>query len=70
MMIIPHDKVWTSCSGEKVEVPSVVCLRRFVKVHPKYPVVNRRMVLMRDKGCCQYCGGLAENVDHVHPRSR
>jgi len=70
MMIIPHDKVWTSCSGEKVEVPSVVCLRRFVKVHPKYPVVNRRMVLMRDKGCCQYCGGLAENVDHVVPRSR
>jgi len=70
MTIVPHTKTWTSCSGQQVDLPSVVCLRRFVKVQQKYPVVNRRTVLMRDRGLCQYCGCLAENVDHVVPRSR
>uniref|UniRef100_A0A7S0VRL5 HNH nuclease domain-containing protein n=1 Tax=Hemiselmis tepida TaxID=464990 RepID=A0A7S0VRL5_9CRYP len=70
MTIVPHTKTWTSCSGFEVGLPSVVCLRRYVKVRQKYPVVNRRTVLMRDKGICQYCGCLAENVDHVVPRSR
>lgn len=70
MTIVPHTKTWTSCSGFVVDLPSVVCLRRYVKVAQKYPVVNRRTVLMRDKGICQYCGRLAENVDHVIPRSK
>jgi len=70
MTIVPHEKRWTSCSGEIVDLPSVVCLRRYIKTHQKYPVVNRRTVLMRDRGLCQYCGRLAENVDHVTPRSR
>lgn len=70
LQVVAHSKKWTSCSGLQVDVPSVVCLRRYVKVHPKYPTVNRRTVLMRDHGICQYCGQLAENVDHVIPRSR
>jgi 5-methylcytosine-specific restriction endonuclease McrA len=27
-------------------------------------------VFVRDEGRCQYCGGRAESIDHVVPRSR
>jgi len=42
-----------------------------VKV-PYYGRANlaRRAVFARDAWKCQYCGGLAETVDHLVPRSR
>jgi 5-methylcytosine-specific restriction endonuclease McrA len=54
-----------------LEAPSVVRLRRFVHVpfRPHAPL-TRRAVFARDEGRCQYCGGVAENLDHVVPRSR
>lgn len=53
------------------EAPSVVRLRRYVHVpyRPHAPL-TRRAVFARDLGVCQYCGGPAENLDHVIPRSR
>lgn len=54
-----------------VDVPSVVRLSRYVHVQrARYRNPNRRAVLARDRGSCQYCGGKAETVDHVVPRSR
>lgn len=52
-------------------VPSVIRLRRFVRVpyHRRVPL-NRRAVFARDSHRCQYCGIAAENLDHVLPRSR
>jgi 5-methylcytosine-specific restriction endonuclease McrA len=51
--------------------PSVVRLRHFVKVPYQARVaLNRRAVFARDGHRCQYCGGSAENIDHVIPRSR
>ena len=51
--------------------PSVVRLSRYVHVpYPKHRSPNRRGVLARDAHQCQYCGGGAETVDHVVPRSR
>jgi 5-methylcytosine-specific restriction endonuclease McrA len=32
--------------------------------------LNRRSVFARDDHRCQYCGGPAESIDHVVPRSR
>jgi len=32
--------------------------------------VSRRAVLVRDDYRCQYCGGGADSIDHVLPRSR
>ena len=32
--------------------------------------LNRRAVFNRDGHRCQYCGALAENLDHVVPRSK
>jgi 5-methylcytosine-specific restriction endonuclease McrA len=52
-------------------VPSVVRLRRYVRVpYRRRAPLSRRGVFIRDDHTCQYCGRAAENVDHVHPRSR
>ena len=51
--------------------PSVVRLSYFVKVPYQTRVaLNRRAVFARDGHRCQYCGGAAENIDHVVPRSK
>jgi len=54
-----------------VAVPSVVRLRTFVKVpFRRRAPLNRRGIFARDGHSCQYCGGAAESIDHVIPRSR
>jgi 5-methylcytosine-specific restriction endonuclease McrA len=57
---------------EEWHVPSVVTLRYFVKVPYKHGVAqpSRKAVFARDHGECQYCGGKAENLDHVVPRAK
>ena len=39
-------------------------------VYPKKPPYNmiRKMVMARDNWTCVYCGGIAQEVDHVLPR--
>ncbi len=54
-----------------MEAPSVVRLRRFVRVpYRAHAPLTRRAVFARDGWVCQYCGTTAENLDHVIPRSR
>ncbi len=54
-----------------VAVPSVVRLRQFVKVpFRRRAPLNRRGIFARDGHRCQYCGAVAESIDHVHPRSK
>ena len=54
-----------------VPLPVVLCLTRYVHVPMRRPVPpTRRTVLQRDNHRCAYCGGGADTVDHVHPRSR
>ncbi|HUR18027.1 MAG TPA: HNH endonuclease [Acidimicrobiales bacterium] len=51
--------------------PSVIRLSYFVRVPYQTRVaLNRRAVFARDGHSCQYCGGAAENIDHVVPRSK
>jgi len=54
-----------------IAIPSVIRLTYFVHV-PYYGRANlsRRAVFARDSWKCQYCGGYAETVDHLVPRSR
>jgi len=47
-----------------------VSLRRYIKVAPRLPPLNRKTILMRDIGVCQYCSKIAENIDHIIPRSK
>lgn len=52
-------------------LPSVVRLRYYV--HVRFQArrgVNRKAIFARDGYRCQYCGGVAENIDHIVPRSR
>ncbi|MDH3259734.1 MAG: HNH endonuclease [Acidimicrobiia bacterium] len=52
-------------------VPSVVKLRRFVRVpYLRRMPLTRRAVFARDGNYCQYCGREAECLDHVIPRSK
>jgi 5-methylcytosine-specific restriction endonuclease McrA len=52
-------------------MPAVVRLHRYVRV-PYQPVtsITRSGVLRRDRRSCAYCGGKADTIDHVVPRSR
>ena len=52
-------------------VPSVIRLRRFVRVPYRARVpLSRRAVFVRDGHRCQYCGAAAESIDHVVPTSK
>ena len=51
--------------------PSVIRLRRYVRLPYRYRVPLTRAALMRrDDYRCAYCGHRAETIDHVVPRSR
>lgn len=69
-LVVARDEMWVS-ERQSVTVPSVVRLTNFVKVPYRRTVpVTRRAVFGRDSHTCQYCGGPAESLDHVLPRSR
>ncbi|MER3395735.1 MAG: HNH endonuclease [Acidimicrobiia bacterium] len=52
-------------------LPSVLRLRYYVHVRFQLRTgVNRKAIFARDGHTCQYCGGVAENIDHIVPRSR
>lgn len=54
-----------------VPVPSVIRLRRFVRVpYRARAPLTRKAVFVRDGHRCQYCGAAAESIDHVIPSSR
>ncbi|GAB2925552.1 HNH endonuclease [Rhodococcus aerolatus] len=58
-------------AGRSVQVPSVVRLRTYVHVPYRARIPMTRAALMhRDRFRCAYCGGKAETIDHVVPRSR
>jgi 5-methylcytosine-specific restriction endonuclease McrA len=51
--------------------PIVIRLRYVVKVpFHRRTALSRRAVFVRDHERCQYCGGLADSIDHIIPRSR
>lgn len=53
------------------ERPSVIILRTYVRIPSgRHVPVSRRGVLRRDNNRCGYCGGSANTIDHVMPRSR
>ena len=54
-----------------IGVPSVIRLRTYVRVPYRARIPMTRAALMhRDRFRCAYCGGKADTVDHVVPRSR
>ncbi len=79
VVLVLKDKAELVHAGDRVlhserasfVVPSVIRLTHFVKVpYRARAALSRRAVFARDGNVCQYCGGGAENIDHVVPRSR
>lgn len=69
--VLEHNGAIFRSEHLNLEAPSVIRLRYFVHVPRRLHVApNRKAVFLRDGHTCQYCGRPAENVDHVHPRSR
>ena len=69
--IIEHDGGVLRSPSLTVPVPSVVRLRYMVRVaRRRQAVLSRRAVFARDDHTCQYCGGPADSIDQVLPRSR
>ena len=69
--VIEHDGTELRAASCSVPTPLVVRLR--VMVHVPYvrrATLSRRAVFARDGHQCQYCGGVADSIDHVMPRSR
>ena len=60
------------CSASiSLATPSVIRLRRYVRVPYRNRVPLTRAALMRrDNYLCAYCGAKADTIDHVLPRSR
>ncbi len=57
--------------SREVPIPAVIALRVFVKIPFRATLpLNRRAVVVRDKGICAYCGEAGSTIDHVIPRAR
>ncbi|MFI6323263.1 HNH endonuclease [Nonomuraea sp. NPDC050556] len=58
-------------ASRTLDVPSVIRLRRYVRIPYRSRIPLTRAALMRrDDYRCAYCGLRAETIDHVIPRSR
>lgn len=58
----------------KINCPSVVKLKYYVKAHRSSPKPTRTLILKRDDHVCQYCGKKLKDskatLDHLLPKSR
>lgn len=69
-VVASNGKVWRS-ERLRISAPSVIRLRRFVKIpYDRRVPLNRKTVFTRDVFRCQYCGRQAENLDHIVPKSQ
>jgi 5-methylcytosine-specific restriction endonuclease McrA len=58
-------------TSSRLAVPSVIRLRRYVRVpHRSRVPLTRAALMRRDNYLCAYCGSKADTIDHVIPRSR
>ena len=56
---------------DEFSYPSVIRLRRYIKLPYQRIVLSRRNIMKRDNSTCQYCGSRSDlTLDHVMPRSR
>lgn len=55
-------------------LPAVVRVRQYLRIRNRTVALTRRNLILRDGGCCQYCGcsptGRELTMDHVIPRSK
>lgn len=65
----PDRKIHTV--DDEYDYPSVIRLRRYIKIPYNRIVLSRRNIIKRDNNRCQYCGSTHNlTIDHIMPRSR
>lgn len=69
--VIEAGEEFVRSSHLSIPLPKVIRLKYYVKVpyRARLPL-NRRNVMSRDRGVCQYCFKAGDTMDHVVPRSR
>ena len=71
---IVHDDAGGRCCTpprSRLAAPSVIRLRRYVRIpHRSRVPLTRAALMRRDNYLCAYCGVKADTIDHVIPRSR
>lgn len=69
--VVADEPVPVRAQTLQMNSPSVIVLTTYVTPPRRRRVaVSRRGVLRRDRHRCGYCGGYANTIDHVLPRSR
>ena len=69
--VVEDDDETVHSERMSVRAPLVIRLRYVVKVpYERHTAMSRRAVFARDNHRCGYCGGVADSIDHVLPRSR
>lgn len=69
--MIEHDGSDVRAARFSMKSPLVIRLRYVVKVpYQRRTSLSRHAIFARDSHRCQYCGGHADSIDHVMPRSR
>lgn len=69
--VVEDDGTVLHSASMSVPNPLVIRLRYVVKVpFHRRTALSRRAVFARDDSRCQYCGGHADSIDHIMPRSR
>lgn len=69
--LVESDGTLLRSASLSLPTPLVIRLRYMVKVpYLRGSSVSRRGVFARDNHQCQYCGDVADSIDHVMPRSR
>jgi 5-methylcytosine-specific restriction endonuclease McrA len=71
-LIAPKDGLVLRSVNNKVPLPSIIRLSRYIKIPHKKIELSRKNILRRDGYRCQYCGTTSGNltVDHIIPKSR
>lgn len=69
--IVETDGSYLQSPSVSLPRPVVIRLRVMVRVpFHRRTALSRRAVFARDEHRCQYCGGHADSIDHIMPRSR
>jgi 5-methylcytosine-specific restriction endonuclease McrA len=69
--VVEHDGTLLRSESLSLPNPLVIRLLYMVKVpYHRRTALSRRAVFARDDHRCQYCGSVADSIDHVVPKSR
>jgi len=72
-VVSEYDKAVRSPSIE-IKIPSVICLKRYIKAQKEVPSLTRANLFLRDEFICQYCENDFSNreltMDHLIPKSK